>query len=272
MPLISGRSIIPVSGGPTYVGPGDIVSGAAMWWGLRAYNAAYAVGGANPAIDLVDQAGANPITINILSNGALDLASVAAWVTAHSVTTILVAKWYDQTGGGFHLLQGTNANRPLLVLSGLGINPVVQFVQASSTTVVASSVYTQAQPLSCSIVYEKTTSGTCDIISSGCAIVAQGANDLRMFAGGVLDAVANDNVFHAAQTVFNSASSAAYIDGVTTTGNAGTAGASNNPEIGGAVLSNALQGNVFEGGFWPLGFSSIQAGALNSNQHTYGGF
>src|SRR3954462_605040 len=84
-----------VGGG--YTGPGDVVSGAFAWFGLRGYTAAYSTG-SNPAVDLVDQAGANPITINILSNGRLDVASINSWVTANSVSTIKVAKLYDQSG------------------------------------------------------------------------------------------------------------------------------------------------------------------------------
>jgi hypothetical protein len=35
--------------------------------------------GSNPAVDLVDQAGANPLTVNILPNGNLDVASINTW-------------------------------------------------------------------------------------------------------------------------------------------------------------------------------------------------
>src|SRR3974390_3161095 len=76
----------PAAGGGPYVGPGDIVSGATVWYGLRGYSAAYSTG-SNPAVDLVDQAGANTITINIKSDGTLDVAAISTWVAAHSVTT-----------------------------------------------------------------------------------------------------------------------------------------------------------------------------------------
>jgi hypothetical protein len=51
-----------------YTGPGDVVASAYAWYGLRGYAAAYSTG-SNPALILVDQAGANQITINILANG-----------------------------------------------------------------------------------------------------------------------------------------------------------------------------------------------------------
>jgi hypothetical protein len=86
----------------SYTGPGDITSGATFWYGLRGYSAAYSTG-TNPAVDLVDQAGANPLTVNILSNGNLDVASIATWVTAHTVPTIKITKLYDQSGNGNQL-------------------------------------------------------------------------------------------------------------------------------------------------------------------------
>ena len=63
---------------PTYTGPGDVVSGATEYWGLRAYNAAYATG-SNPAAVICDTATfAVCTTINILSNGKFDSATAAA--------------------------------------------------------------------------------------------------------------------------------------------------------------------------------------------------
>jgi hypothetical protein len=66
------------SGGGGFTGPGDIVS-FNLWAGLHAYNAANAAALA-PIVDQVDQAGNNPITIDSLSTGALNAASITAWV------------------------------------------------------------------------------------------------------------------------------------------------------------------------------------------------
>jgi hypothetical protein len=82
----------------SYTGPGDIASGASLWVGLRAYRASYATG-SNPAL-IVRRAKDNTTqTINILSNGALDVASAASFAgtdatcsgsTAGSSTTLTV--------------------------------------------------------------------------------------------------------------------------------------------------------------------------------------
>jgi hypothetical protein len=84
---------------------------------LARFTAAYASPGTNRAIDIEDQDGANFFTcVHILSNGDLDVASIAAWVTAHSVITIKIPKLYDQTGNGVHVTQATLASMPTLVL------------------------------------------------------------------------------------------------------------------------------------------------------------
>jgi hypothetical protein len=58
----------------SYVGPGDIVSGATAWYGLRAYNAAYAAG-ANNAINIRRASDNTTTNIVILANGKLDIAT-----------------------------------------------------------------------------------------------------------------------------------------------------------------------------------------------------
>jgi hypothetical protein len=83
----------------SYVGLGDIIPGAACWFDLSAYNAAYAAPGNNPAIDVLRADNATA-TINILSSGQLDVATLAAFVGSQ---TWQITQWYDQTGGGYHL-------------------------------------------------------------------------------------------------------------------------------------------------------------------------
>ena len=71
-------------GAGAYTGPGDIVSSALGWWGLRGYNGAYASPGTNKAINLRRSGGSSPTSqdFNILSNGHLDVASIATFKAA----------------------------------------------------------------------------------------------------------------------------------------------------------------------------------------------
>src|SRR5580765_4648404 len=89
------------AGSAAYVGPGDIAT-YSFWGGLRGYSAAYAAPGTNPAIVVYDTATDLISTdINILSDGTLDLASLATFVGLHG--SVAIGKVYDQTGNGKHM-------------------------------------------------------------------------------------------------------------------------------------------------------------------------
>jgi hypothetical protein len=266
----------PAGGGP-YTGPGDVVSGATAWYGLRAYNASYATG-TNPAVDLVDQAGANTITINILANGALDLASISAWVTAHSVTTILVTKLYDQTGNAHHVAQTTVASMPTLNTSGLGAGlPTMVFSGGQFD----SASFTLAQPLSYSAAAVRV--GTAD----GGVLAGINGNDAEMrfgpsapnqifvFSGSAaITQVATDGTWHALQGVLNGASSVMNVNG--TSGTTGASGTNGITAGGGFYFGRSafgdLTGSMTEGGVWPFAFTGANMTALSGNQRAYWGF
>lgn len=262
-----------------YTGPGDVASGALGWWGLRAYNAAYATG-SNPAIDLVDQAGANPITINILANGKLDVASISTWVTAHTVTTIKVAKLYDQTNNGRPLLQATLANMPTLNLAALNSLPTISFISTTSLDSGGGTVGNLNQPISMSNVMARPSNSASnrkifDNAATSCSLgwgSPVGSIRLETTAGS-FDVTGNaEPNFHAVQTLVNAASSQLYIDG-TSTGGPALTGA--NPIWGDRFVINPGfdspdVANITEWGFWNLDKSSNFA-ALNSNQTLFWG-
>lgn len=272
----------PPTAAAAYTGPGDIVSGAAYWYGLRGYSAAYASPGTNCAVDIEDQSGANPLTcIHILSNGNLDVATIITWVAAHSVTTIKISQLYDQTGNGIHLVQATLANMPVLVLSGLGSLPLISFT-GSSTQVLQSSFNaapTEAQPFTMSAVFKNTNSsyaGGWFAASSGSGSMFlgnNGANTVDLQCGSDTATTATDNAFHSVQAVGNGASSTVKIDsGSLNTVSAGTSSAGQTIILGGDQFSNRMTGNILEAGLWPSAISSANQTSLSSNQHTYWGF
>jgi hypothetical protein len=113
-----GAGGIAVSSAAPYVGPGDITSAWTAWWGLRAYSAAYAAGVSKPCCDVKRASDSTTQTINILSNGDFDVASLNTFINA---TTGNVTKWYDQTGHGHHL---SNSGGPTIVTSGSGLTNV----------------------------------------------------------------------------------------------------------------------------------------------------
>jgi hypothetical protein len=262
-----------------YTGPGDIASGAAAWWGLRGYSAAYSTG-SNPAVDLVDQAGNNPITINILSNGNLDVGSINAWVTAHSVTTITVKKLYDQTGNANHVSQTVLSQMPTLVLNVLGALPAIFYFSSSAQVLTGSTLPVAAYPIWCSYVAERTgnTIANNQVINTnaGGAFAQfgfrQNVTSVYEYAGAIPLASASDNAFHAVQNYISGAGASnldsIYVDGVNTGGlNAGTSVPTGSVVVG----DTAMNGYILEAGLWGSDQTSKNS-AMNSNQHTYWGF
>lgn len=261
-----------------YSGPGNINGAAVAWHGLRGFSSAYAAPGNNPAVDLVDQGGNNPITINVLSNGNIDTASVSAWVASNSVTTILIAKLYDQSGNAHHATQASFVFMPVLVLNAIGARPGMQFTKSIPQQIQTASNITQAQPLTMSFVGGRFSAlGTIGQQSpyggTPQFLFSSGANAIGLYSGGIsATATASDNAEHSFQSIFNGASSSIVVDGSSTTINPGTSGLSSEliefSQTGG---NNPFGGHAYEAGIW-AGDKSANNAAMNSNQHTYWGF
>jgi hypothetical protein len=70
----------------SYTGPGDIVSGATAWYGLRAYNAAYATG-SNNAVNYRRASDNSTQNGVILSNGKFDIATANTFAGTDATCT-----------------------------------------------------------------------------------------------------------------------------------------------------------------------------------------
>jgi hypothetical protein len=220
-----------VVAGP-YVGPGDIVGSWLGWVGLYAFSAADAAT-ASPQIDLYDQAGNNPITIHVKTDGTLDLAAISTWVTAHSVTTILISKLYDKTGNGNHLTSPSSSQAPSLLtggVTGLASNRPAISSAGSKAMQSANAGSTTNQPIILSatfIVPGAAEVGIHGFNSPSAELISNNAADtVNIFANGSgsVDKSATHNVWHSAQGILNGASSFVHVDGVCSTGNPGTVG------------------------------------------------
>jgi hypothetical protein len=262
----------------SYVGPGDLVSGASAWWSCaRAYTAAFAAGG-TPIMDLVDQAGANTVAINILSTGFADLAAISAWVTANSVTTIRVTKLYDQTGNGLHATNATLGQMPQLSLSVLNGLPVITLTSARNDRLNTATT-TQAQPLSFSAVAQRTANFTTEQGVLGATPTSVDlffnptTNTAGARAGSTITATANNSSWHTMTSVFNGASpnSILVIDGSATTGSGGSNGLSAvGLRIGRSSAGASLDGQIAECGMWPAALNGTQYGNLDTNPRAAG--
>ena len=267
-----------------YVGPGDIVSGASAWVSpARAYSAAFAAGG-TAIMDLLDQAGANPITISILSTGFANLAAIAAWVTANSVSTIKVTKLYDQTGNTKHFTNATLGTMPVLTLSALNGLPGITSLNASGTVLTSPAL--TITDLTMVAVFART--GNLAAINSFLAnqnvatFIGSGAtgNTSAMDNGTtVVTQAATDSVFHSVIGVLSSVggASAMNTDGTEITAQSpGTSGfsAPNNARLCRSNTASSVSGTIMEAGIWPALFTTGagQTSLMNANMHGSNGY
>lgn len=252
--------------GASYVGPGDIASGAEAAYSLRAYNAAYATG-SNKAINVRRATDNATLDILILANGSLDVATAAAFLSG---TTGYLTTWYDQSGNGFHATQATAGAQPQLVLNYSGALPAILF---SGAQILEYHFITNiVQPFTYSWVAARTGAigSYGDVLASVSFIQTgfnNGPNAVFMYATSAAPSVAaTDGVLHSVQNVFNGASSVLNVDGSATTESPGTSQTSNVIDIGGNESGNFLTGVVLEGIVWPFSAASIRA-----NQKAYYG-
>lgn len=277
--------IQPVVSGATYSGPGDIVSGASVWYGLRAYSAAYATSLGNVA-DIVDTAtGVSTCTIKAKANGDADLTSSLCAGATLSVTTFCtvthaagcsITKLYDQTGNGVHITQATLANMPFLTLSIVGSKPGITFSGAQQ--LVNSSSPTIAQPWTISGSSKVTGTGSYFGAVAGSPNTNWGSSfattHIDLQAGVDLDlALLTANTFQVVQGVANSTSSSIKVDAaVPSTGNSGTNSLANIFRFGNDSFGNFMNGAILDIGIWPSGISTGNQSAINTQEHAYWGF
>lgn len=259
----------------SFTGVGDIsASGAIGYRALRAWSSATR---GNRLINLCDTSGAN--CADISSNTMTGLLNNPGTLGSTNCATsnCHVAIVYDLTigtacgGGPCDYSQMTDANRPVLVWNSG--NPYIQF--ASGQNLFQPSGSGASLPYSSTMVAERTGSFTTQarVLYGASQFIVMGfdtsANTITLNAGNDLSATAADSAWHAAQGLINGSSSALFIDGTNTTGNAGT-----NTFGGGEFgLSGTpgLIGNWREDGWWAAN-TSANAAAITTNQRLFWGF
>jgi hypothetical protein len=265
-----------------YQGPGDIVSGASVWWGLRAYKLS-SIGTAAVRLIAPDSAQSD---FNTVAGGGLDVTGIIAFGVVHG-TPLTVVKIYDQSGNGIDLSQ---AGGPGFVTTGNGLTlPNIGFVAASNQSLNnASFTFTLAGlPITYVAVGNHTASASQQILlatSSGgvgdvnaIGLRNSGANSCFSYAGtaGLQGVGGTDGNWHSFQAVFtNSTSDVFNVDNNPQTGtNTGSDFPSSCVIYVGALVSanQPFDGFFSEAGIWPVGFNSTQQGQMYTNQHTWYG-
>ena len=82
---------------PSYTGPGDVVSGAVAWWGLRAYNGTYAASLGKLA-NICTPLDAVCADVNSDTSGNFNLSGTGALLCNNSTSICTVKILYDQSG------------------------------------------------------------------------------------------------------------------------------------------------------------------------------
>lgn len=103
----SRRSLVwhrPVSSGGVYTGPGNVVSGALAYYGVRGWNAAYATGSNNALHDA---------TVGNLPIATSGFINTSGATTGDQIDTV-----NDQSGNSNNGTQSTGGSRPTLTLTG----------------------------------------------------------------------------------------------------------------------------------------------------------
>lgn len=261
-----------------------------MWWGLRAYNGAYATAG-SAAIQICTASDALCTTIHVASTGGLSAADITTSTCASSCT---IKEWFDQTGNGQNLIQSTISKRATFVQSCLGSLPCAEFASAANGGYESANSYSQSQPYTVLWVAKRTGGTTTDSAvvttdaNTGTAIYsefASTANQILAYSGTSVTIAANDNVWHFAGAQFNSSTGGGNNSVITAdssqltgqnTGSTAVAIATH-IDMGCTNLSSGfptrlLTGNIMEAGVWPSGISAANQATQNTNAHTYWGF
>lgn len=261
----------------TYVGPGDVTSGALAWWGLRCYNAAYS----GNVADVYAPADASHTLITCSAGGTLNETLQALSVTC--AVSCTAKQLYDQTGGNncgggaCDLTQATEANRPAFTLNCLNTTkPCLTFTTAKGLEN-TTGFGALAQAFSISLVWNRTandsafeniltTNGTQQGIDGNNA-----ANGVIMYEGANNPpATANDNALHSGNFLFNNTTGWANIDGTKTTMNLMTAASqpSGKVSLGNNVNQVSAPMKWAEGGWWASSFTDPPT-AMCHNQFLY---
>jgi hypothetical protein len=282
---------ISIAGPVGFQGPGDIASGAIAFYSAgRAYNAAYAAA-QSPLADLVDTTtGLATCTLNVGVNGFANL-SAAVCPTGAPIVSVMtfctvthvgcnIAKLYDQTGNGNHVVQATLANMPAFTLSAQNGLPCPAGTGATTLNLTTSGTISQAVPFTYTAVAERTGSFTTNqrIFSNmgGVLLFPNSANTVRFTSGTAVNLTAPDSAIHALLAVVSSTSPLFAVDASSniSTSSSGTT------SLSGAIIymnltavgtTAILSGFVCEAGIWPSDLNSTyQAMLANMRSATYG--
>ena len=271
---------VKVASGGGYTGPGDIVSGADDWYGLRAYNSATR---GNALINVCNSTGGTDQGCSDMSSdpttGALVSKTIASITCPGTNCTIKI--YYDQGSKGLNLTQSTIDSRMLLLASCNGALPCAQASSGSDPNYQSANSLSQNAPYTISWTGYRPSSanGSTSVVlaenNSNQFIIGylNSANTMFTYVGGYTTETASDNAWHNFQVVMNGGSSYITVD---STQNTASLSAPNLSATGLGMFQNSAFGDplingtqVNEVGFWGTAFTPTQQTNMCHNQYVY---
>ena len=233
-----------------------------------------------------------PVYITALGTGTggAGTYTINAPQTIGSATTftqrasLAVTTWYDQSGNGPNVTQGTTAQQPFLMLNCINGQPCVAFARANSTYLAGTLGAAVTQPWTISAVtYEYSAPGGSGalVIEAGGAAgggigATSGGNAMYVGAGTALtsslswNTYVRDNSPHIIEAVANNSATASYImaDSYSTYGTNPGAQTLGTSLLIGAYTTGSLfwDGPISEVGAWGRGFNSVDSARMCQNQ------
>jgi hypothetical protein len=271
-------------GGSSFVGPGNVLTGWAVWGGNRAFTTA-AANAHNQIMRIIRTSDSHICDVLAATSGAMGNTGNCTtggdngtlWTTWCAATTCEIDTSgntfvYDQSGSG--IANWVGFNFPVVIDQTGSSGCFIGANNHQELFTPASSAATQSQPYVVSIVAKITGDATSHdpMATVGInAISHNGTNHWEMYAGFAIGATANDNVFHAGNILFNGTSSNMNIDGTSNIVSAGVVAAGSGfYTFMSDGSANSIVGSVCEIGVHS-GDQSASFGALSTNQHASGG-
>lgn len=276
-----------------YSGPGDVVSGAVLFYSCaRAVNATYA-NGTNSLCDLVDSAAPSTVicTLRVATTGFVDLAGAyctgsvtpATKCAAATGGVCNVSKMYNQIAPGTNDATNTTAaTQPKLTFSALGGLPGITCTNAASSAITTTGTITQSTPYTLGAVSVRTPSSATEggiFGENGSGVTTMeytaATNTVGYLSGGVTNsATASDTNFHSIMAVApTAANSTVVVDG------SGTTATPNGVNIGqimricrSANTTQSLNGTIMEAWLFNSAFNATQYGNQNTNARSANGY
>jgi hypothetical protein len=291
-----GPGTVASGGGGGYAGPGDVLSGAFAWYGLRAYSAAAAASNLKAVRVQSASHGGEECDVLLATNGGLGVTAnpsggsctdtgLSLATFCNSNTDCGVATWYDQSGNARDAPHGGSSFYALLSISPLFAKCGTTAGNGNQNTYYESASAALSQPLTTSFVSQRTNvSGSRSGIMSGNSLsngYDTGSQQLALYAGSRVNitTAASEGAQLAVQGTNDGANSVIYDNSQNNTGlNPGsstTTGALLLCEGGQGGSDQASLVKVWEFGFWQgtaANHTNFPYASMESNQRGSNGW